>query len=108
MTRAACYVLALGSLCPSVEAATLGRLFFTPAERRAIEQTSAMAAPSVQKYQGRIRYPDGRIEYWLDGKRSSTPPPATLKIGEPLDNGRAPAPPLDGDHRTERLWHAER
>ncbi len=103
MTRASYALLALSCLCPAVEAATLGRLFFTQEERRAIEQATARREPPFVKHQGQIRYPDGRIEYWLDGKPASHPPPAGLKIGDQFDHSSKTVQALLGSSRIEQL-----
>ena len=80
----------------SAPAPALDRLFFTPAEREAMDRKATRAkAPETRYkeqtdigYAGYVRRSDGNVTYWLDGKPVSDPPPHALKPGQKMESGR--------------------
>lgn len=67
------------------QAQTPGRLFFSPDERRLLEQEKAHgeATSAPGRLDGAIRSEHGRPIYWVDGLASETTPPAQA-VGDSL------------------------
>lgn len=67
----------------------LGRLFFTPAERAALDErrSAPVDTGSLQRLQGRLRRQDGAGTDWINGRPHHPPPPefAGLRVGEARD-----------------------
>ncbi|MDD2884618.1 MAG: hypothetical protein PHT48_06185 [Dechloromonas sp.] len=78
-------------------AAPLGRLFFTAEERRVIEQQQPARDSASLELNGRIRYPNGRLEYWLNGQPTSRPASHHLAVGDRLQPASHTRQPLLGD-----------
>jgi hypothetical protein len=80
----------------SAPAPGLDRLFFTPAEREALDrQATRIKTPETRNktqtdidYAGYVRRSDGNVTYWLDGKPVSDQPPHALKPGQQMESGR--------------------
>lgn len=93
-------LLALSMALPMTTLAEpLGRLFFSPAQRSALDQ-QAQTEPSpaeqgnATRFDGMVLRSNGRSTYWIGGKpRNSTEAlPARLRVGESVD-------PTNGDRR---------
>lgn len=62
-----------------------GRMFYTPQERRQIEngQTGSAPAEAAQlHYNGKVIHPNGKVQHWVDGEPGKRIPPAQVKPGE--------------------------
>lgn len=86
----ACLLAGLAAASPA-RAEALGRLFFTPAERRALDgRKQAGAAGQHLTLEGRIARSDGKASCWISDARSeeaalaACPDDRGLKVGETI------------------------
>jgi hypothetical protein len=95
MTRDIALIAVLLASPPSL---ALDRLFYTPAERQALEKPAfkSVAPPRRDvghedvEYSGYVRRSDGTVTHWLNGKAAPGPRtlPADLKPGQKQESGR--------------------
>lgn len=98
MNERRCLLLVLLVLGTSARAEPLGRLFFTPAQRAALDQRRQLplqtegadpSGPAVLAVNGQVRRSSGRHTTWINGSplTEASPLPgglAPLKVGESL------------------------
>lgn len=78
-------VLSLGLLLAWPSHAEWGRLFYTPAERAALDrgaQPGEAVTPATRRFDGEVRRSSGRILRWVDGQPGEPRPPKQVKPGE--------------------------
>ncbi len=115
-TRLSLSAIALTLLIPACAQADapLGRLFFTPEERSAMDrhETPATDIPPPQ-VNGIVRRNDGRATVWVNGEQRRDIPasdqraqvidprgvPVWRKVGEPIDNEAPPAMHIERHRR---------
>lgn len=121
-------VLAQGAASPAWGAeADLGRLFYTPEERRKLDHLRSLGGPEVSlearpglRLDGVVRHPDGRITTWINGQQAApgrvqpgTSPgrarlitesgrSVPLQVGDSLPAGSPTPDPLLGDGQARR------
>ncbi len=77
-------------IAPS-QAQTLGRLFFTPAERTAIDFPAAsVPAETYYRLDGEVQQTGGRRTYWINGQPGNLPKPE-LAVGDSNESSLLPA-----------------
>lgn len=95
--RLALLVLAALAALPARAAGEdLGRLFYTPEQRRQLDHLRRLgAAPGqplearpVLRLDGVVRHPDGRVTTWINGQPTQGGP---ARAGEPVGQARVPA-----------------
>lgn len=88
-------ILLLVGCCHAVQAEPLGRLFFSPAERRLLDAPSAVDnRQEARRIDGSLRHPDGRTTFWLGGQLQ----PAARTAGQHA--------PVIGEHPQQPLLPA--
>jgi len=87
-------------LSASCQAQTPGRLFFSPDERRLLEQEKAHGEATTPpgRLDGVMRSEHGRRTYWVDGQASDATPPAQT-VGDSLLQPLLPPGSLHRHHR---------
>ena len=92
-------LVALAASAPTIAQERLGRLFFTPEERTAMDRGRAISAtttrntvdtsPKEMSIDGRITRSDGSTTTWIDGEprfgSSKTAPGKDARVGETVD-----------------------
>jgi hypothetical protein len=88
----------LAVLLASSPSPALDRLFYTPAERQALEKPASKSVIPARRdakhedldYSGYVRRSDGTVTHWLNGKAAPGPRtlPAGLKPGQKQESGR--------------------
>lgn len=94
-------LLMLGLLISApCQAQTPGRLFFSPDERRLLEQEKAHGETTTSpgRLDGVIRSEHGRRVYWVDGQASDATPLAQI-VGDSLLQPLLPPGSLQRHHR---------
>jgi hypothetical protein len=98
MNERRCLLLVLLTVGASAQAEPLGRLFFTPAQRAALDQRRQLAVqaeeanrpgPAVLAVNGQVRRSSGRRTTWINGSPLTEAAPlpgglTPLKVGESI------------------------
>lgn len=81
----------LAALAATADAAELGTLFFSPAQREAMdrlrrgepEQAAAQSAPGGHEITGFVQRSDGRGTVWIDGRAVRVADPRAARVFDP-------------------------